>query len=64
MKCNHKFNLYLNKSAILRVSSASYLGFQMDECITWNEHVDFVYSKLIKCVPLFIDYERYSLVMF
>jgi len=53
MKCNHKFNLYLNKSAILRVSSVSYLGFQIDESIKWNEHIDFVDKKLIRCVPLF-----------
>ena len=51
--CNLSLDLYINKQKITKVTSCKYLGVIIDESLKWNEHVDYVYKKLLKFTSIF-----------
>jgi len=50
---NYKVNLTINGQQISQVSSCKYLGVFLDDAFNWNEHINYVYNKIIKFVSLF-----------
>ena len=50
--------LLINGENIERVESCKYLGIIIDSDMSWKEHIDFVYKKIIKFTTIFkIKYE-------
>jgi len=45
--------LVINDENIERVESCKYLGIIIDSDISWKEHIDFVYKKIIKFTSIF-----------
>ena len=50
---SHSLNLLINNQCITKVSSCKYLGIEIDECLKWDIHIDFVYKKLLKFTSIF-----------
>ena len=46
-------DLQIKGKNILRVDSCKYLGILIDNSVTWKEHIDYVYKKLIKFTSIF-----------
>jgi len=46
-------NLLINGQRISKVASCKYLGVIIDEALAWNEHIDYLYKKLLKFTSLF-----------
>jgi hypothetical protein len=46
-------NLCIGGQKIMKVSSCKYLGVFIDENLSWNEHIDYLYKKLIKFSSIF-----------
>ena len=44
--------LSIGSEAIKRVSSTKTLGVMVDECITWNDHIDKVAKKAVKGIGI------------
>ena len=38
----------INKEKLKQVKNTTFLGIVIDECFTWNEHVDLIAKKVIK----------------
>jgi hypothetical protein len=58
-KCNNKaqldlltFSLIINGKQINKVSSCKYLGVYIDDNFQWNEHIDYVYKKIVRFVGI------------
>ena len=58
-KCNNKaqsdvltFSLIINGKQINKVSSCKYLGVYIDDNFKWNEHIDYVYKKIVRFVGI------------
>jgi hypothetical protein len=47
------YNIHLNGITIKRVPSCRYIGVIIDEKLKWTEHIDNIYSKLVKFVGIF-----------
>jgi len=47
------FNLQLNGTAIHKVKSCRYLGIIIDDELKWSEHIEHIYSSLLKYVGIF-----------
>ena len=45
--------LLINGENIERVESCKYLGIIIDSDMSWKEHIDFVYKKIIKFTSIF-----------
>ena len=43
--CNISLKLYLNNVPLFKVSCVTYLGFKIDENISWNDKVEFLYKN-------------------
>jgi len=41
-------NLFINGQRINKVSSCKYLGVIIDDDFKWNEHIDYIYKKIIR----------------
>ena len=50
---NATLNLVINGQVINKVNSCKYLGVYLDSGFKWNEHVDYVYKKIIRFVGIF-----------
>ena len=48
-----QYNLYINGKIIQNVECCKYLGIFIDSNLKWQEHIDYVYNKLIKFVSIF-----------
>ena len=46
-------NLIINNTKISKVSSCKYLGVHIDEFLSWDVHIEYIYKKLIKFTSLF-----------
>ena len=46
-------NLKFGGITLKRVSTCKYLGIFIDEKLTWKEHINFLYSKLVKFTAIF-----------
>lgn len=51
----HKFNftLTISNQVISRTNNVKYLGVFLDSTFSWKPHIDYIYNKLLKFVPLF-----------
>ena len=47
-------NLFIG-GKIMRVSNCKYLGVFIDENLHWDEHIDYVYKKLVKFSSIFLQ---------
>jgi len=52
-KNHHDFQLKVNGKNISRVDSCKYLGIIIDINLSWKEHIDYVYKKVIKFTSIF-----------
>jgi len=49
------FNISLNGFFfIAKLHSCRYLGFHIDDELTWKSHIDVVYTKLVKFIGIFL----------
>ena len=46
-------NLYINGKAIQNVKCCKYLGILIDSDLKWQDHINYVYNKLIKFTSIF-----------
>ena len=46
-------NLFINKQLINKVNCCKYLGVFIDSALKWDDHIDYLYKKLIKFTSIF-----------
>ena len=46
-------NLFINGKKIDKVTSCKYLGVIIDQALTWNDHITYIYKRLIKFTAIF-----------
>ena len=51
-KHKHDITITINNKNIKQVKSTTFLGIIIDECLTWNKHVDMISKKIIKSAGL------------
>ena len=51
-KHKHNITITINNKNIKQVKSTTFLGIIIDECLTWNNHVDMISKKIIKSAGL------------
>ena len=51
--CNNNFKLLIGDNEIKRVKSCRYLGLIIDDELKWSEHINTIYSQLLKYVGIF-----------
>lgn len=49
----HDINLSINTTEIKRCEHVKYLGVWIDQNLTWKQHIDHIYSKIVKFVGIF-----------
>ena len=59
-RCLKKVNLNINKHNIQQVSVFKYLGVYLDNKLTWQEHVNYLKSKLAKITGMFYKMRYYT----
>jgi hypothetical protein len=47
-KKRHVVKLSINNDGIKQVKSTTFLGVVIDECLSWNDHIDSVAKKIVK----------------
>ena len=47
-KQKHNITISINDENIKQVKNTTFLGIVIDECLTWNDHLDLVAKKVIK----------------
>jgi len=52
-KYGYDVNLYIGGKKITKVSSYKYLGMFMDERLLWEDHIDYIYMKVVKFTSIF-----------
>ena len=52
-KAKTEIKLLVNNITIKNVNSSKYLGVIIDSKLTWQDHIDYVYNKLLKFVSIF-----------
>ena len=45
MNNTHSVNLFIGGQKIMQVPSCKYLGVFLDEKLSWDVHIDYVYKK-------------------
>ena len=53
LKVTPEFKLYINGKEIQKTDCCKYLGILIDSDTKWQDHIDYVYNKLIKFVSIF-----------
>ena len=53
VRVNTNLNLKIGNTCITRVESFKYLGIIVDESLSWSQHINSVYNKLIKYTSYF-----------
>ena len=48
-----KIHLKINDVEIKQVDSSKYLGILIDSKLTWQNHIDYAYNKIIKFTSIF-----------
>jgi len=46
-------NLILTVTVIKQVNTCKYLGIMIEDKLSWQDHIDFVYNKVVKFVSIF-----------
>jgi len=49
------FKLYINIKKIEHVEWCKYLGILIDSDLKWQDHINYVYNKLIKFTSIFYE---------
>ena len=49
--------LSIGNTVLHQVESSKYLGVYIDSNLSWQEHIDHVYRKIIKFTSIFTKYE-------
>ena len=47
-KQKHNITISINDENIKQVKNTTFLGIVIDECLTWNDHLDLIAKKVIK----------------
>lgn len=47
------FKLYIDGKIIKKVECCKYLGILIDSDLTWQEHINYIYNKLVKFTSIF-----------
>jgi hypothetical protein len=50
---HNSYKLYLHGSEIERCTTVKYLGVQIDDQLTWNDHIDGIYKNILKYSRIF-----------
>ena len=50
---NYELDLYISNTKIKKVTSCKYLGVIVDEQLSWEDHIEHVFKKLIKFTSIF-----------
>jgi len=50
---NEDIKLVINNTEIEKVRSCKYLGIYIDDELSWNVHIDYIFNKLLKFSGLF-----------
>ena len=45
-------NLAINNAKVENVIKFNYLGFMLDECLSWNAHIEMIGIKISKAIPV------------
>jgi len=48
-----EIKLFVNNVTIKNVNCSKYLGVMIDNKLTWQYHIDYVYNKLLKFISIF-----------
>ena len=48
------FVLNLGNADLQQVECSKYLGVFIDSNLTWQQHVDYIYNKIVKFVGIFL----------
>ena len=59
-----KVQLRLGDVTLKHVNCCKYLGIITDNNLTWLEHIDNVYNKILKFTSIFTRYVTYCLIKF
>ena len=51
-KSKHDLNISINEENIKQVKNITFLGFVIDEFLTWRDHIDMISKKIIKCAAI------------
>ena len=47
-KQKHNITISINDKNIKQLKNTTFLGIVIDECLTWNDHLDLIAKKVIK----------------
>jgi hypothetical protein len=53
-KQEHNITIYLNNKIIEQVRKTTFLGIVVDECLTWNDHLEQISKKIIKSTAVIV----------
>ena len=53
-KQEHNITIYLNNKIIEQVKKITFLGIVVDECLTWNDHLEQISKKIIKSTAVIV----------
>ena len=54
--CDCSCLLVINGATVREVNSTKYLGVIIDSSLTWSDHVDYIFNKLLKFVGIFYKF--------
>ena len=55
-KSHINFELTVDGTVIKQVNTCKYLGIMIDDKLSWQDHIDFVYNKVVRFVSIFLSY--------
>lgn len=55
----NKADIFINDQKINKVHKFKYLGFWLDDQLTGQEHINYLYNKLMKYIPLFYRMRKF-----
>ena len=53
-KAHINFELTIDGTVIKQVNTCKYLGIVIDDKLSWQDHIDFVYNKVVRFVSICI----------
>jgi len=51
-KAHINFELIIDGTVIKQVNRCKYLGIMIDDKLSWQDHIDFVYNKVVRFVSI------------
>ena len=59
-KQKHVVTLTINNDDIKQVKSTTFLGVVIDECLSWNDHIDSVAKKIVKSAGIIAKIRHFT----